>query len=68
MVKECIEQGLCTNTLPQRIPQRVSDVGDGDWMFNEYCETCWIHCQQRSKKLWWHMEGIECKCENCSRR
>ena len=63
MVKECIEQGLCTNTLPQIIPQRVGDY----WPC--YCETCWIHCQQHSSEgLWWYMEGTECKCKNCSRR
>ena len=61
MVKECIEQGLCTNTLPQRMPQKM-----GYWT---YCETCWIHCQQGSStELWWNVEGKECKCENCSRR
>ena len=63
MVKECIEQGLCTNTLPQILPQ-----GIGNWL---YCETCWIHCQQRSQtELIWNtdMEGIECRCKNCSRR
>ena len=64
MVKECIEQGLCTNTLPIIIPQRM---GDG-WP-DYYCETCWIHCQQQSStELWWNRGEIECDCENCSRR
>ena len=61
MVKECIEQGLCTNTLPQRMPQRMGGY--------YYCETCWIHCQQQpSTDLRWRKEGRECDCENCSRR
>ena len=61
MEKECIEQGLCTNTLPRIMPQRM-----GDWSI---CETCWIHCQQESPTdLCWDREGIECECKNCSRR
>ena len=63
MVKECIEQGLCTNTLPIIMPQRT---GFG---FPYYCETCWIHCQQQSStELWWNRKGIECRCDNCSWR
>ena len=61
MVKECVEQGLCTNTLPSILPQRMGY----NWSF--YCETCWIHCQQRlSTDLKWDMDGTKCKCENCS--
>ena len=61
MVKECIEQGLCTNTLPTLLPQRM-----GYWPY--YCETCWIHCQQRSStRLFWDRDGIECECMGCSK-
>ena len=64
MVKECVEQGLCINTLPQKIPQLF---GFSDLSY--YCETCWIHCQQRPpEQLRWNREGRECKCKNCSRR
>ena len=63
MVKECIEQGLCTNTLPQIMPQRMG----GDWPW--YCETCWVHCQQLSPAgMWWDREPMKCGCKNCSRR
>ena len=61
MVKECIEQGLCTNTLPIIIPQRMGGYSPC------YCETCWIHCQQQSS-MRWSWDGMECKCKNCSRR
>ena len=64
MVKECIEKGLCTNTLPQRMPQKM-----GYDYPHYYCETCWIHCQQQSPtELRWHMEGMKCQCESCPRR
>ena len=61
MVKECIEQGLCTNTLSTRLSQRIG----GYWPY--YCETCWIHCQQQSPtELQWY-DLQKCECKNCSR-
>ena len=56
MVKQCIEQGLCTNTLPKIISQRMD-------YWSDYCETCWIHCKRKPRReLRWSMRGDECQC------
>jgi hypothetical protein len=59
MVKERIEQGLCTNKLPQQMPQYMDKENQS------YCETCWTICQLGfSNELSWNYEESETEC-NC---
>jgi hypothetical protein len=38
IVKECIDKGLCTNTLPVPMPQNM--------YWSLYCQHCLIHCKK----------------------
>jgi hypothetical protein len=61
-LKECLEKGLCTNSIKEILPQYMCFFGT--W----YCKYCWMHCLDDSPGyLSFHMVGQRCICEKCNK-
>jgi hypothetical protein len=64
-VRECIEKGLCTNTLPEKYMQKL--------YYGFFCEHCWRHClntDHRGREEWFgnnRCNCLKCKSDNCTK-
>jgi hypothetical protein len=61
-VKECIKNGLCTNTLPEPIPQKMYEH-----VTCFVCEYCHAHCGNFSMMVDWSFVGARCGCIYCNK-
>jgi hypothetical protein len=60
-VVECVDKGLCTNTLGYIMPQRMSFL-----IFKHFCEHCSTYCRgERDGPLSWNYFGTKCSCIEC---